>query len=191
LPEGRLIRAAEMETRQQARSVVLVQDTSAGLQSTLLAASRDADVVIHEATYHHELAETSIERGHSTAHMAGLFAQRARAKMLVLTHFSLRYSDKRTTSSAIQTQDDAENPPTTPNAGLVGDDIPLRLDIKQLSVQDLVTEAKAACPECEVVAACDFMVIDSSPRGDSFTVAQPLDLKADAQPQILWPIDDG
>lgn len=55
--------------------------------------AREADLVIHEATYLHELVEKAHERGHATAADAAGIAREARAKRLLLTHFSARYRD--------------------------------------------------------------------------------------------------
>lgn len=53
--------------------------------------ARDADLLIHEATFlHEELAQAERAR-HSTAVMAANVALRANAKALILTHFSARY----------------------------------------------------------------------------------------------------
>ncbi|MGZ6310660.1 MAG: ribonuclease Z [Bdellovibrionota bacterium] len=53
--------------------------------------ARGADVLIHEATYAHDLREKAQARGHSTARQAAEVALAAGAKRLVLTHFSARY----------------------------------------------------------------------------------------------------
>lgn len=55
--------------------------------------SRDADLVIHEATYGSDMAADARERGHSTAEDAASVARDAAAKHLLLTHFSSRYED--------------------------------------------------------------------------------------------------
>ncbi len=55
--------------------------------------ARDADVLIHEATFHSGLAERAEEFGHSTAKRAAEIAKRANVGKLYLTHFSHRYSE--------------------------------------------------------------------------------------------------
>lgn len=55
--------------------------------------SADADLVVHEATFAHGLADTAHEYYHSTARQAAEAAQQAGVVQLVLTHFSSRYKD--------------------------------------------------------------------------------------------------
>ena len=56
-------------------------------------ASRDADLLIHEATFGQEDAERAVATGHSTARDAAGVAKAAGARRLALTHFSPRYAD--------------------------------------------------------------------------------------------------
>lgn len=56
--------------------------------------SAGADVVVHEATFLHELASTAHEYYHSTARQAAEAAKEAGAKKLIMTHFSSRYKDE-------------------------------------------------------------------------------------------------
>jgi len=55
--------------------------------------AKDADVLIHEATFTSEMKERSIETMHTTALEAAKIARDANVKILVLTHFSARYND--------------------------------------------------------------------------------------------------
>jgi len=57
--------------------------------------AKDADVLIHEATFHSEMDEISNSYGHSTALEAAKIAKKARVKNLFLTHISPRYLDSK------------------------------------------------------------------------------------------------
>ncbi|HBL95702.1 MAG TPA: MBL fold metallo-hydrolase, partial [Psychrobacter sp.] len=57
----------------------------------------DADLLVHEATYTHEVMMAIQARNpdfdpmHSSAHIVGTFAQKMSLKNIILTHFSARY----------------------------------------------------------------------------------------------------
>ena len=90
LSDGRMIDGRELVgPPRPGRRIVHCGDTVYTPSAVELA--RDADVLIHEATYvQAELAQA--QRGmHSTAATAAQVAQRAGAKLLILTHFSARY----------------------------------------------------------------------------------------------------
>jgi ribonuclease Z len=55
--------------------------------------AKDADILVHEATFMEDLAELAHEYYHSTAKQAAEAAVRAGVKSLFLTHFSSRYKD--------------------------------------------------------------------------------------------------
>jgi ribonuclease Z len=55
--------------------------------------ARDADLLIHEATYTRDMAGEAVERGHSTADEAARVARDAGARRLLITHYSPRYDD--------------------------------------------------------------------------------------------------
>ncbi|WGV24174.1 ribonuclease Z [Halotia branconii] len=54
--------------------------------------AQDADVLIHEATFAHQDADLAFQRLHSTTTMAAQTALVAKAKRLLMTHFSPRYA---------------------------------------------------------------------------------------------------
>ena len=53
--------------------------------------SKNADVLIHEATFDSELEDMSMDYGHTTAHQAAEIAKKANVERLFLTHISPRY----------------------------------------------------------------------------------------------------
>jgi len=55
--------------------------------------AEDADILISEATYSSKLEEKAEKYKHMTAKQAGMIANQANAKKLILTHFSTRYKD--------------------------------------------------------------------------------------------------
>lgn len=72
------------------RLVVISGDTRP--TEELVRAAAGADLLVHEATFSDEERERAAETRHSTAREAAQVALAARAKKLVLTHFSARFS---------------------------------------------------------------------------------------------------
>ena len=75
----------------QGRRIIYSGDTSP--TEGLLDLSRNADLLIHEATFLDELADRAAEDGHTTALQAALLAKDAGVELLALTHISSRYPD--------------------------------------------------------------------------------------------------
>jgi ribonuclease Z len=91
LPDGRTIDPPVLVGPPRAgRKVVITGDTRPCASTVEMA--RDADLLVHEATFGDEEAERAGETGHSTAREAALVAQQADVRLLALTHFSARYS---------------------------------------------------------------------------------------------------
>jgi ribonuclease Z len=74
------------------RKVVITGDTT--YDENLIQFCKDADVLIHEATFDSSFEE-STEYGHSTAAQAAMIAKQANVEALFLTHISPRYLDPR------------------------------------------------------------------------------------------------
>ncbi|HIK29519.1 MAG: ribonuclease Z [Oscillatoriaceae bacterium SKW80] len=90
LPDGRVFNGAEFcGPPQVGRKVVYCTDTIYCENAVEL--SRQADVLIHEATFSHKDAHMAMERLHSTSTMAAQVALNAGVKQLLITHFSPRY----------------------------------------------------------------------------------------------------
>ena len=91
LPDGRTVDPSLLvgPTR-PGRRLVITGDTRPCASTTEMA--RNADLLVHEATFGDEEADRAVETGHSTAREAAMVARDAEARRLVLTHFSARYS---------------------------------------------------------------------------------------------------
>ena len=61
---------------------------------SLIKASKDADILIHEATFGSGLEDSAEEHGHSTAEQAAEIAKKCNVRCLCLTHISNRYRDR-------------------------------------------------------------------------------------------------
>jgi ribonuclease Z len=73
------------------RMIVISGDTKPFEE--LIEFSKDADVLIHEATFDSELQEIANEYGHTTAFQAAEIAKKASVEKLFLVHLSPRYLD--------------------------------------------------------------------------------------------------
>jgi ribonuclease Z len=91
LPDGRKFNGAEFcGLPQVGRTIAYCTDTVYCEGAVELA--RDADVLIHEATFAHQDAQLAYDRLHSTSTMAAQVAVGAGVKQLLMTHFSPRYA---------------------------------------------------------------------------------------------------
>ena len=91
LDDGRIVEpSALVGEPRPGRRVVVTGDTRP-CEATAEAA-RDADLLVHEATFADEEAERAKDTGHSTAREAAEVARAAGVRRLALTHFSARYS---------------------------------------------------------------------------------------------------
>lgn len=79
-------------TKRSPRSFAFCSDTV--YDEDLVPYIKDVDILYHEATYMKSLHEKAEMYGHSTASQAAQIALMAKAKKLVLGHFSIRYEVK-------------------------------------------------------------------------------------------------
>jgi ribonuclease Z len=91
LPDGRTVAPADLVGAPR-RGRVLVYTGDTRPHRPVIEAARDADVLVHEATFGGDEQERAKETGHSTAAEAARVAAEAGAHRLVLTHISSRYN---------------------------------------------------------------------------------------------------
>jgi ribonuclease Z len=91
LPDGRTVASdGIVGARRPGRLVVFTGDTRPC--AAVVDAAQGADLLIHEATFGEEEKDRAKETGHSTAREAAQVALAAKARRLVLSHVSARYS---------------------------------------------------------------------------------------------------
>jgi ribonuclease Z len=91
LDDGRVVRPEQVVGEPRpGRKLVYTGDTRP--TDTTETVARDADLLIHEATFASDEADRARSTGHTTAREAGELARRARVKRLALTHISSRYA---------------------------------------------------------------------------------------------------
>jgi len=86
---GKKIKASSIIYKQPQRKITIILDT--GMTENAIRASKDADILICEASYTKEEQERAIDYNHLTAAEAATIAKKAKAKTLYLTHLSQRY----------------------------------------------------------------------------------------------------
>lgn len=91
--DGKKIRYADVTYLQPGKKLVYTGDTAPCPAITRNAAG--ADLLVHEASFLSEQKGLAAEKLHSTAAQAAKDAASAKAKKLMLIHFSNRYEDKR------------------------------------------------------------------------------------------------
>lgn len=90
LADGRVVKPEQvMGSSRPGRKVVISGDTRPC--AAMIEASREADLLVHEATFSDEEQARAIETRHSTAREAGRVGNEAKVKRLVLTHLSSRH----------------------------------------------------------------------------------------------------
>ena len=90
LPDGATVAPGDvLGAARPGRKIVLTGDTRPS--ASVLEVAREADVLVHDATFAEEEHERADETGHATATQAAELAAAAKARMLALTHLSNRY----------------------------------------------------------------------------------------------------
>lgn len=89
---GKIVKYSNVTYVQKGKKIAYTGDTL-GNAPSIATAAKDADLLIHDSTFTSEHASHAKAKFHSTAFEAAKNAKKARAKMLMLTHFSNRYED--------------------------------------------------------------------------------------------------
>lgn len=93
LDDGRVLHGADyLDPPQKGRIITILGDTRTCENAVILA--RNADYLIHEATFSKHEPEMARDYFHSTTAQAAQTAKQANAKQLILTHISSRYTDE-------------------------------------------------------------------------------------------------
>ncbi|MBU1004246.1 MAG: ribonuclease Z [Nanoarchaeota archaeon] len=87
--KGRKIKPEDVTYVEKGKKISVIADTIPCNNAVKLA--ENADLLICEATYSSKLEGKGEEYGHMTGKQAGMIANQANVKKLVLTHFSARY----------------------------------------------------------------------------------------------------
>ena len=89
--KGKRITTKGITVPKPGKKVVYAADTRPS--KSTIAAARNADVLIHESSFTSEYKNLAAARKHSTVAEAAGIAKSAKAKMLIVTHFSARYKN--------------------------------------------------------------------------------------------------
>jgi len=89
--KGKKITAKKATYMQPGKKIAYIID--AAFSASLIEFAKDADLLICESTFASDMKLEAKEYGHMTAADAATIAKKAKAKKLVLTHFSQRYKD--------------------------------------------------------------------------------------------------
>jgi len=92
--DGKLVKSSDVVGPSRiGKKIVLLGDTCNA--DSILEYGQNCNVLVHEASFDENCEDKAMQGKHSTSKMAGLFASKINAKLLILTHFSSRYSDKK------------------------------------------------------------------------------------------------
>ncbi|WP_418283159.1 ribonuclease Z [Halorubrum sp. DTA98] len=91
LPDGTVVEPEQVVgPPRPGRKLVYTADTRPRERTVEVA--EDADLLVHDATFAHDMADRARHTAHSTGREAGTIAERAGAKRLALIHISSRYT---------------------------------------------------------------------------------------------------
>lgn len=90
LDNGTVIASADVVTEQKEGFIVTILGDTKYCEASI-ELSRDASIVVHEATFDHATIDLAASYGHSTNTEAATVAKQANAKHLILTHISARF----------------------------------------------------------------------------------------------------
>jgi ribonuclease Z len=94
LKNGRIIKPDEvLGPPRKGRKIVISGDTTP--IEEMINFAKNADILIHEATFDSSLENVSSEYGHTTAYQAAEIAKKSNVEKLYLTHISPRYIDNK------------------------------------------------------------------------------------------------
>lgn len=88
---GKTVSPDQVTELTKGKKLTIIPDTA--LCRNAIDLAKDADVLISESTYANDLQEKAELHKHLTAGQAGLIANKANAKKLIITHFSQRYAN--------------------------------------------------------------------------------------------------
>ena len=89
---GKVVKYTDVTYEQKGKKLVYTGDTLGNVAS-IAKAAKDADLLIHDSSFTNEHADHAKAKTHSTCLQAAQNAKKAKAKLLMLTHFSNRYDD--------------------------------------------------------------------------------------------------
>ncbi|NLE05607.1 MAG: ribonuclease Z [Crenarchaeota archaeon] len=122
LPNGKIVKSNDVTgPKRKGRKIVYSGDTKPS--EAFIELASQSDIIIHEATFDDDLIEKANLDGHSTPSQAALQAKKAKAKQLILTHISARYTD----DSSLLTQ--AQK--IFPNTQVAKDFLVIALELKE------------------------------------------------------------
>ena len=77
----------------KSKIILISGPTASGKSKFAVKLAKNADILIHEATFTHENRDKAKEHFHSTQLQAMEIADKAKVQRLILTHFSQRIKD--------------------------------------------------------------------------------------------------